>query len=154
MEANVHHLILIGACTRPTVVELWRNIVTTLKTITDKASETGREAKESLEDLAQSAGRRLDHARDETGEALHAAADSVRTTGSRVDNLASSAANRLDATASYVEDHDLRDVLTGLRRIARRHLTGSLLTAAAIGFLAGVALGRATRFCGKEPEST
>jgi len=122
--------------------------LTTLDTVTETASELGRDAKEALEKLGRSAGRKFDEARDETGDALHAAASSVRTTGlqgsAAIGNLAGSAADRLDATASCVEDIDLRDVFTGLRRFARRHLTGSLVAAAAIGFLAGSALCRAT----------
>jgi ElaB/YqjD/DUF883 family membrane-anchored ribosome-binding protein len=134
--------------------------LTTLRTLTDTAPELGKEARESMEDLGRSAGRKLDQARDDTGDALHAAASSVRTTGRKgseaIDNLATGAADRLDATASYVEDHDLNDVVTGLRRFARRHLTGSLVAAAAVGFLAGSAISRATRSCscGKVPEST
>jgi hypothetical protein len=80
----------------------------------------------------------------------------VRETGCQgskaIDNLATSAADRLDATASYVEDHDLRDAFTGLRRFGRRHLAGSLMAAAAIGFLAGSAFSRAIHSCGKAPE--
>jgi ElaB/YqjD/DUF883 family membrane-anchored ribosome-binding protein len=138
---------------------LWRNILTTLRTLTETASELGKEARESVEELARSAGKRLDQARDDTGDALHAAASSVRSTGRQgsaaIDNLATGAADRLDATASYVEDHDLRDVFNGLRRFARRHLTGSLVVAAAVGFLAGSAICRATHSCtcGKAPES-
>ena len=132
--------------------------MTTLKTLTEQASELGKEAKESMEELGRSAGRRLDEVRDEAGGALHTAASSVRTTGRQgseaIDDLATSAADRLDATASYIEDHDLRDVLTGLRRFGRRHLTGSLVAAAAIGFLAGVALSRVTHSCGRAPEGT
>jgi ElaB/YqjD/DUF883 family membrane-anchored ribosome-binding protein len=101
-----------------------------------------------VEELGRSAGKRLDEARDDTGGALHSAASSVRATGRQgseaIDNLAASTANRLDATASYIEDHDLSDLFTGLRRFARRHLTGSLVAAAAIGFLAGSALSRGT----------
>jgi len=127
----------------------WRNILTTLKTVTETASELGKEAKESFDELVRSAGRRLDSARDETGGALHAAASSVRATGRQgseaIDNLTTGAADRLDATASYIEDHDLRDVLNGLRRFARRHLTGSLVAAVALGFLAGSALSRISR---------
>jgi ElaB/YqjD/DUF883 family membrane-anchored ribosome-binding protein len=130
--------------------------LTTLKTVTETASELGKEAKESVEELGRSAGRRLDEARNETADALHAAASSVRTTGRKgseaIDNLATSAADRLDATASYVEDHDLRDVFTGLRRFGRRHLAGSLVTAAVIGFLAGSVLSRVTHSCGRTPE--
>ena len=134
----------------------WRNILTTLKTMTESAAELGKEARESIEELGRSANKRLDEARDETGEALHAAASSVRTTGRKgseaIGNLATGAADKLDATASYVEDHDLRDVAAGLRRFGRRHLTGSLLAAAAIGFLAGSALSRAMHSCGRSSE--
>ena len=130
--------------------------MTTLKTVTESASELGKEAKESIDELVRSAGRRLDDARDETGGALHAAASSVRATGRQgseaIDNLATGAADRLDATASYIEDHDLKDVFSGLRRFARRHLTGTLVAAVAIGFLAGSALSRATHSCGKASE--
>ena len=132
-------------------LDFWRNILTTLKTVTESASELGKEAKESVEQLGRSAGRRLDAARTETGAALHTAASSVRTSGRQgseaIDNLATGAADRLDATASFVEDHDLRDAFAGLRRFGRRHLAGSLLAAAAFGFLAGSAVRRATHTC-------
>ena len=86
--------------------------------------------------------------RSETGAALHTAATSVRTTGHQgseaIDNLATSAADKLDATGTYIEDHDLRDVVTGLRRFGRHHLGGALLAAAAVGFLVGSALSRPT----------
>jgi ElaB/YqjD/DUF883 family membrane-anchored ribosome-binding protein len=145
MEANVPYL-------------SWRNIVTTLRTLTETASELGKEARESVEELGRSAGRKLDQARDDTGDALHAAATSVRTTGHKgcetIDNLTSGAANRLDATASYVEDHDLRDVFTGLRKFGRRHLTESLIAAAAFGFLAGSAISKATHSCARAAERT
>lgn len=129
----------------------WRDILTTLKTVTDTASEFGKEAKESVEELGRSAGRRLDAVRTETGAALHTAASSVRSTGRQgadaIDNLATGAADRLDATGSMVEDHDLRDALTGLRRFGRRHLGGALVAAAAFGFVAGSAIRRATHHC-------
>jgi len=111
-----------------------------------------------VEEFGRSAGRKLDEARDETGGALHAAASSVRATGRKgsaaIDDLTAGAADRLDATASYVENHDLSDVFTGLRRFARRHLTGSLVAAVAIGLFAGAALNRAAHSCGRAPEGT
>jgi 2-methylaconitate cis-trans-isomerase PrpF len=129
--------------------------VSTLKTLTEQASEFGKETKESIEELGRSAGRRLDEARDETGGALHAAASSVRTTGRKgskaIDNLATGAADRLDATGTYVERHDLRGMV---RSFSLRHLTGSLVAAAAIGFLAGSALSRATHSCATTPGRT
>jgi len=132
--------------------------LTTFETITEKASELATEAKASVAQLGRSAGRRLDEARDETGGALHSAASSVRTTGRRgseaIDNLATGAADRLDATASYVEDRDLKGVVTDLRRFGRRHLAGSLVAAAVIGFLAGSAFRRVTHSCRKETQGT
>ena len=125
-----------------------------MNTITETVSDLGRQAKESAEELGRSAGRRLDEARDETGDALHATASTLRKGSEAIDSLANGAADRLDATASYVEDHDLRDVFTSLRRFARRHLTGSVVTAAAIGFLAGSTLSRMTHTCGRSPEAT
>jgi ElaB/YqjD/DUF883 family membrane-anchored ribosome-binding protein len=125
--------------------------VTPLRTLTESASDLGKEAKESIEQLGRSAGRKLDEAREETGAALHTAASSVRKTGRQgsdaIGNLAAGAADRLDATASYVEDRNLRDAFAGLRRFGRRHLTGSLVAAAAVGFLAGSALSRAAHAC-------
>jgi ElaB/YqjD/DUF883 family membrane-anchored ribosome-binding protein len=126
--------------------------------LTEQVSGFGNEARESMEELGRSAGRRLDEVRDETGDALHTAAASIRTTGRKgseaIDNLATSTADRLDATASYVEDHDLRDVVTGLRRFGRRHPAGILLAGLGIGFLAGSALSRLTLSVGKAPQST
>lgn len=116
----------------------------TLRTATETGSDLGKDARESIEELGRSAGRELDEARDETAGALHAAASSVRRTGRQgsaaIDHLTTGAADRLDATASYVEDYELRDAFKGLRQFGRRHLTASLVVAAAIGFLAGTAL--------------
>jgi ABC-type transporter Mla subunit MlaD len=125
--------------------------LTSLKTLTDAASELGKDARESLEELGRSAGRKLDDARDETAGALHSAASSVRRTGRRssaaIDTLAAGAADRLDATGSYIDNHDLQDAFNGLRKFGRRHLAGSLVFAAAIGFLAGAALSRLAHSC-------
>ena len=132
--------------------------MTTLRTVTETAAELGKQARESVEELGQSAGRKLDETRDETGGALHSAASSVRRAGregsAAIDNCYTRTADRLDATGSYIEDHDLGDAFTGLRRFARRHPTSSLVAAVAIGFLAGSALSRATHSCGRAPQGT
>jgi hypothetical protein len=132
--------------------------VTTLNTLTEQASDLGKEARESIEGLGRSAERKFDAAREGTGDALHGAANSVRETGRQgskaLDDLTGGAADRLDATASCVEDHDLSDVVTGLRKFARRHLTGSLAAAAAAGLFAGVVLCRATHARGTAPKDS
>jgi ElaB/YqjD/DUF883 family membrane-anchored ribosome-binding protein len=126
-----------------------------LKAVTETVSEFGKETKESIEEFGRSAGRKMDEARDETGGALHAVASCVRTTGRQsakaIDHCATRTADQLDATAAYVEDHDLRGML---QKFGRRHMTGSLVAAAAIGFIAGSALGRVTHSCGRAREAT
>lgn len=155
VDANVlkHSLIEDEQANHP---RFWRSILTNLKTVTETAAELGKDAREAVEEFGRSAGRKLDNARDDTADALHTAASSVRRTGRQgsaaIDNLATGAADRLDATASYVEDHDLRDVFNGLRRFGRRHLTGSLVVAAAFGFLAGAALNRVAHSLGRTSE--
>ena len=140
LEANVLYM----GWSMPT---RWRNIMNTLKTLSEKASEFGKEAV-----------RKLDEVRDETGGALHNAAATVRTTGRQgsdaIENLAASTAARLDATAAYIEDHDLTRVYSGLRGYGRRHMAVSMLAAAAIGFLAGAAISRLTRSRASAPERT
>lgn len=132
--------------------------MTTLRTVTETAAELGKQARESIEELGQSAGKKLDEARDETGGALHSAASSVRRAGRQssaaIDNCSTRTADQLDATASYIEDHDLGDAFTGLRRLARRHPTSSFVAAVAIGFLAGSAFSRVTHSCGKAPQGS
>jgi ElaB/YqjD/DUF883 family membrane-anchored ribosome-binding protein len=127
-----------------------------IETLTDAASELGKDARESVEQLGRSAGKRMDMARDQTAGALYTAASSVRETGRQgseaIDNLATGAADRLDATASFVDNHDLGDVFNGLRKFCHRHMTESLVVAAAIGLLVGAALHRAAHSCGRTSE--
>jgi hypothetical protein len=130
----------------------------TAKTVTQSAAELAKEARESVEGLRRSVGQKLDDARGETGAALHTAAASVRTTGHQgaaaIDELATGTADRLDATGYFIEEHELRDALTGLRRFGRRHLAGSLVAAAAFGFLAGAAIRKAPHHCAKVQRAT
>jgi hypothetical protein len=132
-------------------------MLTTLETLAETASEFGKQTRESIEELGRSGGRKLDEARDETGAALRSAASSVRSSGHNgseaIDNCSTHTADRLDATASYIEDHNLGDAVAGLRRFARRHLIGSLVTACTVGVLAGAFLSRATQTPGRSAES-
>ncbi len=125
-----------------------RTILTTLKTATETASELSRQMQDSVEELGRTAAQKIEEARLGTGQTLHAAASTVRVKGHNgaraIDDLAAGTADRLDATASYIERHDMKDAMTAVHRFGRHHLAGSLLAAAAIGFIAGSALARRT----------
>jgi ABC-type transporter Mla subunit MlaD len=126
-----------------------------MNVLTETVSQLGgkmSDAKKTVEDLARSAGDQIDQARHDTADALHTAASSVRTTGGRSANAigqgAADAADKLDATASFVQEHDLGTAITSLRRFGRRHPTSTFLAGVAIGMFAGsvatgIALARA-----------
>jgi ElaB/YqjD/DUF883 family membrane-anchored ribosome-binding protein len=127
----------------------WRNVVTNIDNITETAMEFGREAKESLEKLARSAEKlarsasdSLDETRDGTGDALHAAAASIREAGQSLNNLTTGVSQKLHATGAYIEDHDFKGMLKGF---ASRNPGPSLVVAAALGFFIGTAVMRRTR---------
>ena len=126
------------------------------RTLTDAALELGKDAIDSVEGWGRSAGEKLDNAREETVDALREAAASVRSTSRQscaaIDHVAGGTATRLDATASFLQDFEARDAFTGMRKFAHRHLTGSLVTAAAFGLFAGIALSRSTHSRSRKSE--
>jgi ElaB/YqjD/DUF883 family membrane-anchored ribosome-binding protein len=124
--------------------------------LTETASQLGAkvsEAKKQAEDLGRTAATKLDEVRNQTADALRTAASSVRSTGRQsseiIDNCAANTADRLGATASYLEQHDVTGVASGFRQVVRRHPGSSLIVATAIGFFAGSAIRRMTHSCVK-----
>jgi len=127
--------------------------VTDLSNITDTARELGKEAKDTVEKLVRSAEQwartatdTLDQKRGDTGGALHTAASSIRDAGrqsaQKIDDLSTGAAEKLHATATYIEGHDVKSMFTGF---ASRHPVPSLVIAGAMGFFVGSALTRRRR---------
>jgi len=115
-----------------------------MNVLTETVSQLGgkmSDAKKTVEDLARSAGDQVDQARHDTADALHTAASSVRTTGCRsadaIGQGAANAADKLDATAAFVQEHDLGSSITRLRLFGRRHPTSTFLGGVAIGMFAG-----------------
>jgi hypothetical protein len=108
--------------------------VNPLKTVV----ETAADVKDSVQEFTRSA-------QESTGSALHSAASSVRSGSATIDNVASGAAAKLDATGSFIENWELSRVFTGMRDFGRSHLAGTVMVAAAAGFLAGSALRRAVQ---------
>jgi len=118
--------------------------MTTMKDTATMLSENALAAKAAAEDMARSAGTRLDQARTDTAEALHSAASAVRSTGSQaassVNQCAEETGQMLDSTSSYIGKHDAADMICDLRTIVRRHpgsfmvLTASV--AACLGYFA------------------
>jgi len=114
----------------------------TLKDVTEAATNMSRDVKDSVVEFGKSAGRKIDTAREQTGDALREAASSVRQGSARIDVLAGSAASRLDAAATALKEANFNSVCTGVRRFAQNNLTATVVAAIAIGYLVGSARNR------------
>jgi ElaB/YqjD/DUF883 family membrane-anchored ribosome-binding protein len=82
---------------------------------------------------------------------LHAAADSIRKGSKAIENVADSAAGKLDGAGSYVEKHTVKRAIAESRQLVRRYPVESLVLAAGVGFLSGLAIRRLTHTCHKSP---
>jgi hypothetical protein len=128
-------------------------MATTLKDLASTAMDIGRDVKDTVVQFGESAGRKIDDARDQTGGALHAAASSMRKGSAKIDVLAGSAAKKLDTTASFVEDANMKGLFAGARRFGQNHLTLTVLAGVAVGFWAASTLSRGVRAGGRAIET-
>jgi ElaB/YqjD/DUF883 family membrane-anchored ribosome-binding protein len=117
----------------------------------DEAAEMARKAKESLSDAAktvkdktQEFGRdamnKIEENRVSAAGALHNAASSMHQKADKLPNgpdLAHSAADRVEAVASYLQGHDTKQMMADVETVVRRNPGPSLLVAGVLGFLVG-----------------
>jgi hypothetical protein len=114
------------------------------------------DAKDTAEELARSAGKKMEDLRSGTADVLRSAASTIRSTGRQsaaaLDDFANSTANTLDAAGCYVKKQRMRaaansfkNVPLNVRRTVRRFPGRSVLMAAAIGFVGAVAYFAFTR---------
>ena len=101
----------------------------TAKTVKDKTQEFGRDAMNKIEENRVSAA-----------GALHNAASSMHQKADKLPNgpdLAHSAADRVEAVASYLQGHDTKQMMADMETVVRRNPGPSLLVAGVLGFLVG-----------------
>ena len=119
--------------------------------LADEASNMARKAKESLSDTAktmkdktQELGRdamnKIEENRVSAAGALHNAASTLHEKADRLPNgpdMAHSAADRVEAVASYLQGHDTKQMMADVETVVKRNPGPSLLVAGALGFLIG-----------------
>lgn len=112
--------------------------------VTDAATNAMGRIKEQASDAADKAAGSIDSNRQPFADRLHAAAGTIRdraAAGSEaVGNAAESAAERLDASATYIESRTARQMMHDLLGVIKKHPTQSLLVAGFLGFLVARAL--------------
>ena len=143
---------------------------TSIATSAEKISQT---AKDKLNDLAHSAGERIERGRVGTAETLESAAAAVRTgggeagiaiadlsgkaatavrtkggeAGAAITDLSSKAATNLDTSARYVRNVDFGQVWSDMGALARRHPGAVAISAIVAGFCMGRMMTRRSSCC-------
>lgn len=101
----------------------------TAKTVKDKTQELGRDAMNKIEENRVSAAGALKNA----ASTIHQNADKLPNGP----DMAHSAADRVEAVASYLQAHDTKQMMADVENVVRRNPGPSLLVAGALGFLIG-----------------
>jgi ElaB/YqjD/DUF883 family membrane-anchored ribosome-binding protein len=115
----------------------------TTTTVKGKAAEAATKAQEKATELGRNAEARINEKRepaagalDDAAATLHEKADSLPG-GERVASMAHTAADKLESTADYVREHDVRGMMSDVENFVKTHPGQSLIAAAAVGFLVG-----------------
>ena len=112
----------------------------------DSASDTAEKMGDKTDGLRRSAERAVESRRKAAAEGLASAAERLHRRGDdlpggeRVTNLAHGTADRIEATADFLRDHDTKAMVGNVKEFVRKHPGKSLAVAAVIGFLAARAL--------------
>lgn len=112
----------------------------------DRVSSATSQAREKAAELGRTTADKIDRNLETAAGKLHDTADALRQKAGlgndRVSQLASTAADKLDATATYFRSTSSRDMMSGVEQSVRRNPGASLAAALAVGFLIGAAMKR------------
>lgn len=109
-------------------------------------ADASHEMREKMDNMAQNAKSKAEQGRQSTAGALDRAADAIHRRaesipgGRKASEIAHTTADRLQDTASYLREHDFRDMFDDMEGVIRRRPGQALLGALAIGFLVGRSL--------------
>lgn len=115
----------------------------TAQTVKDKVADAATTAKQKISDVSQQAADKIDEKRGPAADAMESAASSIHEKAERlpggetVRSVAHSAADKLESTAGYIREHDVRAMFSDVEDIVKRNPGPSLLIAVAVGFLIG-----------------
>lgn len=111
--------------------------------VKDKVTDAASTAKQKVSDAGRQASDKIDEKRGPAADALESAASTIHEKaeslpgGETVKSVAHSAADKLQSTAGYIRETDVRAMLSDVEDLVKRNPGPSLLIAAAIGFLIG-----------------
>ena len=107
-----------------------------------KISDTAAQARDKVADLPNIAANKIDESRGAAAGGLHRAATALHESGGKVSDLAHAAAEKLNTTANYVRDHDVKGMMADVKAMVTNNPGPSLCAAAVVGFLVARAFSR------------
>jgi hypothetical protein len=118
----------------------------TISDAKDRAAGLGSKLREKASQVTSTVSDTVGRQRDNVVGGLDRAASTIHEKagslpgGQKAANAANRLADGMESTASYLRDHDLKDMGNSVAGICRKYPVQSLLSAVAIGFLMGRAL--------------
>ena len=109
----------------------------------EKLSEAASQAKDKASDLGRAAVDKINENRSTASAGLQSAAGTLHDHadnlpgGEKVSSLAHATADKLNTTAEYVRDHDVKSMVADIEQIVKKNPGASLLAAGVLGFLFG-----------------
>jgi len=119
------------------------NAVENTPNVIGQVSEAASEVKRKVSDLGRAAVDKVDENRHAAASGLESAATTLHENaeslpgGDKVTGLAHATANKLNATADYVREHDVNSMMTDVERVVKSNPGPALFAAALVGFLIG-----------------
>jgi len=116
-----------------------------VQTATETTTSTAASLKNKAVEIGQDAADKIDEKREPVADAVESSATKLYASagglpgGEKVANLAY---NKLQDTADYLREHDVRAAANDVQRFVKNHWVESLAVAAGIGFLLGRAFRR------------
>jgi ElaB/YqjD/DUF883 family membrane-anchored ribosome-binding protein len=115
----------------------------TAQNVKDKFADSASAAKQEASDVGSQTADKIDEKRGPAADALQSAAFTLHEKaedlpgGETVRSVAHSTAEKLESTAGYIREHDVRAMIADVEEVVKRNPGPSLLIAAAMGFLIG-----------------
>jgi ElaB/YqjD/DUF883 family membrane-anchored ribosome-binding protein len=100
-----------------------------------KISEKAAGLKEKVADFGRQTVDSIDNSRQSAAGALESTASTLHASGEQLSGVAHAAANKIQATADYVRQTDLKGMADDVTNIVKRYPGQSLAVAAVLGFL-------------------
>jgi ElaB/YqjD/DUF883 family membrane-anchored ribosome-binding protein len=111
--------------------------------VQEKLSDAAEQAKNKVSNLGTTAADKIDRNRESAASGLEKAASTLHEKansmpgGEKVADFAHNTAERLNSTAEYVREHDVRRMLGDVEELVKKNPGPALISAAVLGFLIG-----------------